>query len=122
MRDFIEIMGWQVAFDYCRAFFNRECPGKETILVDDCEWVTACLFLSIVGIFVIGEDECPAPALDETIVSSIDDSPFYTISELPEGGQDYAKVATTFAGRRFEQAVNILEQYEGRTLDLRATE
>jgi hypothetical protein len=66
----------------------------------------------VISSLTIGENESSSSALSSTILSSINDTPFYGITKGMKTGEHDAKVSTALFGWRLEQTIDIFEETE----------
>ena len=116
LRDLEQVMRLEVRLGGYRLGLQWESACKEAVGVEHRQWVVPSHLLTIYRIIAICEDERAAAALHETVVGRIDDAPFDTVAEVPEGREDDAEVAPTLLGRRLQQAIDILKEDERRVL------
>lgn len=70
------------------------------------------LFSAVYGIRAVREEEGTPAASRKAILSGVDDTPLEMVAKIPEGRENDAEVASALSGGRFEETVDILEEYE----------
>jgi hypothetical protein len=60
--------------------------------------------------------EHPSTSLSESVVSGVDDTPFDQVPEIRQAREDDREVTPTLSSWRLEQAINVLQEYQARSL------